>query len=73
MLICFQKRFGGVVRLTAIWVDISIFRLPTRIRLEKFDLKTNPYKWMDGIKPQRGEIFVERRVLSIPGAGAEIV
>jgi hypothetical protein len=35
--------------------------MPIRIRLEKFDSRINIDKWMTGFKPQRGEIFVERR------------
>ena len=34
--------------------EISISCMLIRIRLEKFDLKINPDKWMAGFKPQRG-------------------
>jgi hypothetical protein len=60
MLIYFQKRFGGVARLTAIWVGLFDSWLSPHRRLEKFDPKINPDKWLAGFKPQRGEIFVEK-------------
>jgi hypothetical protein len=43
--------------------EISIFGLPMHIRLEKFDPKINPDKWMASFKTQRGEIFVVQRSL----------
>jgi hypothetical protein len=74
MLICFQKRFGGIDRLTAIRVGIqqaSKQSLPqqagsfAKIAYQAISLRSDPLGGFGGknhnrIEPQRGEIFVEK-------------